>query len=180
MPKRLLPGFRLNSLCVSDVESGRAQVVTDFVADDHRLPGSNSRPGQLTPLRRSIVVRRHAGGRDLSHHGAAGTAAGAAIVPDLRAMETELTVLVGTLSDASTTDKAQAALMTLNGLSVRSGQLSERLGYRFAASQAYGNILRTRLAGLKETPTTLGRAFRAISATGWSRRCRPYRPPRNG
>ena len=55
----------------------------------------------------------------------------------------------------------QSALAALHALSVRSGQLSERLGYRFAAGHAYGDILRTRLAGLRESGTTRGSTLAA-------------------
>src|SRR5690606_4299684 len=37
-----------------------------------------------------------------------------------------------------------------------SGQMSERLGYRFAAGRAYGNVLRARLGGLRESGTSRG------------------------
>lgn len=74
----------------------------------------------------------------------------------LRDIEIELTHLLESLSDAGTPEALQRALAALQELSVRSGQLSERLDYRFAAGRAYGDILRVRLAGLRETSTTRG------------------------
>jgi uncharacterized membrane-anchored protein len=78
------------------------------------------------------------------------------VSPALRATEIELTDLMESLSEATTSETVQTALTALDALSVRSGQLSERLGYRFAACHAYGDILRTRLAGLRESSTAFG------------------------
>lgn len=156
VPTRLLPGFELTSLCVSNVEGGLAQVATDFVADEQSFTRFEFAAGRLSTLRRSILVRRLLEVETYRTMALLGLPLAREASPDLRIAETELTTLVGTLAGVTTTEKAQAALLALNSLSVRSGQLSERLNYRFAASQAYGNILRARLAGLKEGPTPLG------------------------
>lgn len=50
----------------------------------------------------------------------------------------------------------QQTVKTLHQLSGRSGQLTESLGFRLAASRAYGDVLGERLASLHETPTNLG------------------------
>ncbi len=75
---------------------------------------------------------------------------------DADGQATELTAQIESLSDAGTPENIQAALDALHALSVRSGQLSERLGYRFAAGQAYGDVLRRRLANLRENSTPRG------------------------
>ena len=150
MPTRLLPGFQLNSLCVSGVENGRGRWRPISSPRSIVYPLC-IRGRMLSPLRRSILLRRFWRSRpiapwrcwDCRWRGNCPRPAGGGNRTDGCWLET--------LSNATTTDKAQTALLALNGLSVRSGQLSERLGYRFAASQAYGNILRTRLAGLKES-----------------------------
>ena len=58
IPERLVPGFNLPSLCLADIESGNGQVATDFVPDADRFTRFELAGGRLTPLRRSIVVRR--------------------------------------------------------------------------------------------------------------------------
>jgi len=156
VPARLLPGFELQSLCVSDIEGRQAQVATDFVADEQSFTRFEFAAGRLSTLRRSILVRRLLEVETYRTMALMGLPLARQASPDLRAAETELTALIGTLADITTIDQAQAALTALNSLSVRSGQISERLDYRFAASQAYGNILRARLAGLKEESTSLG------------------------
>lgn len=156
VPERLLPGFALPSLCVSAIENGQAQVATDFVTDDQSFTRFEFAAGRLTPLRRSIAVRRLLEIETYRTMALMGLPLARQVSPDLRLAETDLTALIGTLADVNTTDEAQAALMALNSLSVRAGQISERLNYRFAASQAYGGVLRARLDGLKEDTTAVG------------------------
>jgi uncharacterized membrane-anchored protein len=76
--------------------------------------------------------------------------------PDLAEVERELTKVIEALPEANTTASIQRVLTALHELSVRSGQLSERLGYRFAAARAYGDILHARLDSLREGPTAVG------------------------
>lgn len=156
VPPRLLPGFTLPSLCVAGLEAGAAQVVTDFVPDADGFTRFELAAGALSPLRRSIVARRLLEIETYRTMALLGLPLARQLGPQLRACEIELTALIETLSDATTTDSVQTALTALHNLSTRSGQLSEQLGYRFAAGHAYGDILRTRLAGLRELPTSLG------------------------
>jgi uncharacterized membrane-anchored protein len=156
VPERLLPGFRLSSLCLVDVEDGAAQLVTDFVPDADRFTRFEFAAGALTPLRRSIIVRRLLEVETYRTMALLGLPLAREISPELRDTEIELTAVVQTLSAATSTEKVQEALLALHGLSVRSGQLSERSSYRFAACQAYGSILRHRLAGLHERVTPQG------------------------
>lgn len=58
IPERLIPGFNLPSLCLADIEGGKAQVATDFVPDPKKFVRFELAAGGLTILRRSIIVRR--------------------------------------------------------------------------------------------------------------------------
>ncbi|HTM76735.1 MAG TPA: DUF3422 domain-containing protein, partial [Devosia sp.] len=156
VPRRLLPGFQLSSLCLVDVEDGKAQLVTDFVPDADRFTRFEFAAGGLTALRRSIIVRRLLEVETYRTMALLGLPLAREISPELRETEIELTAVVQTLSAATNTEKVQEALLALHGLSVRSGQLSERSSYRFAACQAYGSILWHRLAGLHERVTPQG------------------------
>src|SRR5690606_39251516 len=71
--------------------------------------------------------------------------------PVRRAVETELESLIEDLGEAVSAEDIRQRLNGLHDLSVRGGQISERLGYRFAASKAYGAILHSRLEKLRET-----------------------------
>lgn len=156
IPERLVPGFSLPSLCLAAIEGGQAQVATDFVPDGDGFTRLELAAGGLTDLRRSIIVRRLLEIETYRTMALLGLPLARQASPTLRDIEVELTGLVEALSDAKTPAAVQAALSALHGLSVRSGQLSERLGYRFAAGKAYGEILRARLAGLRESSTGRG------------------------
>lgn len=156
VPERLVPGFNLASLCLADIEGGKAQVATDFIPDADRFTRFELAAGGLTVLRRSIIVRRLLEVETYRTMALLGLPLARAAAPELRTIELELTELLEGLSAATTPPAVQAALTALHALSVRSGQLAERLGYRFAAGHAYGDILRMRLAGLRESSTTRG------------------------
>ena len=156
IPERLVPGFNLASLCLADIEGGKAQVATDFVPDTDTFTRFELAAGDLTILRRSIIVRRLLEVETYRTMALLGLPLARNVSPELRTIEMELTDLVEGLSGATSPNAVQAALSALHALSVRSGQLAERLGYRFAAGHAYGDILRMRLAGLRESATTRG------------------------
>jgi uncharacterized membrane-anchored protein len=156
VPERLVPGFNLASLCLADIEGGKAQVATDFVPDADKFTRFEFAAGGLTTLRRSIIIRRLLEVETYRTMALLGLPLARSVAPDLRTIEIELTELIESLSAATTPASVQVALTALHALSVRSGQLSERLGYRFAAGHAYGDILRMRLGGLRESATTRG------------------------
>lgn len=156
IPDRLVPGFNLASLCLADIESGNGQVATDFVPDADQFTRFELASGNLTELRRSIICRRLLEVETYRTMALLGLPLARSASPELRVIENELTALMEGLSEAVTLPAVQAALTQLHALLVRSGQMTERLDYRFAASHAYGDVLRMRLAGLRESGTTRG------------------------
>lgn len=156
MPQRFIPQFNPSSLCVSSVEDGAAQVATDYVADAAGYTRLEFAAGGLTPLRRSILVRRLLEIDTYRSMAMLALPLARRTAPELADAERDLTKLIETLAGATTSEAIQTALNALHQLSIRSGQLSERLGYRFAAAKAYGRILEARLEGLREGPTALG------------------------
>jgi uncharacterized membrane-anchored protein len=156
VPDRLLPQFNLSSLCVTTVEDGIAQVVSDFTVDEDGFTRFEFAAGALTPLRRSVLVRRLLEIDTYRSMALLALPLARRVSPDLAAAETDLSQLIERLPDATDTARIQEALDTLHQLSVRSSQLSEQLGYRFAAARAYGDILRARLESLREGPTRYG------------------------
>jgi uncharacterized membrane-anchored protein len=67
------------------------------------------------------------------------------ISPELTQAEAELGAAVANLGAADDLGGAGTSLHLLHGLSVRSGRMTECTSYRFAASHAYGEILRRSL-----------------------------------
>lgn len=156
IPERLLPGFNLPSLCLSDIESGKAQVATDFVTDGNGFTRLELAAGRLTSLHRAIIVRRLLEVETYRSMTLLGLPLARDATGCLRDLEINLTSAMGALSGASSVPSVTASLAALHDLSIRAGQLSEQLDYRFAASTAYGEILHARLAALRETPAGLG------------------------
>ncbi|HET8727314.1 MAG TPA: DUF3422 family protein, partial [Alphaproteobacteria bacterium] len=137
VPDRLLPGFRLSSLCVVGVDAGAGEIATDFVTDEAGFTRFEFAAGGMSPLRASIMLRRLMEIDTYRVMALLGLPLARELSPDVREAEHALTALIERLSEATTTDAVQAALAALHALSVRSGQLGERLTYRFAASKAY-------------------------------------------
>jgi uncharacterized membrane-anchored protein len=153
VPERILAGFQRSSLCASSIENGQGQVATDFVTDTDGFTRFELAAGQIGPLRRAIIVRRLLEIETYRALALLGLPLARSISPDLRSAETRLGTLVEGMVYATTTDQAQAALSALHALSVKTGELLEKTSYRFAASHAYGEVLRARLKGLGEQRT---------------------------
>jgi uncharacterized membrane-anchored protein len=156
IPQRLIPGFNLPSLCLADIEGDRGQVATDLVPDADKFIRYELASGSLSQLRRSIIVRRLLEIETYRIMALLGLPLARQVSPDLRGIEIALSDLMDRLSTADGSVEMQEALRSLHALSVRTGQLAERLSYRFAAGDAYGDILRQRLAGLREAATDRG------------------------
>jgi len=152
VPEEILGGFQRASLCASIVEDGQGQVATDFVTDPDGFTRFELAAGEIGALRRAIIVRRLLEIETYRALALLGLPLARSVSPDLRSAETKLSALVEGMVYATTTDQAQAALSALHALSVKTGELLERTSYRFAASHAYGDVLRTRLKGLGEQP----------------------------
>lgn len=164
LPERVLPSFSPTSLCQIAIEYGNAQLATDFVPDADKFIRFEFAAGKLAPLRRSITLRRILEVETYRTMALLALPLARRTGPALRAVEMELSDVVADLSGAETTDEVQRRLKKLHDLSVRSGQISEQLNYRFAAAYAYGAILQRRLEKLREE--TLGQGASLSSFVG--------------
>lgn len=156
IPDRFIPQFNLSSLCVTTVEDGAAQVATDFTPDADGFTRFEFAAGSLTPLRRSVLTRRLLEVDTYRSMALLALPLARLVSPDLGAAERDLTAVIENLPNSTTIEGIKTSLAALHDLSVRSGQLSERLGYRFAAARAYGAILHARLSSLHEGQTAIG------------------------
>ena len=164
LPERVLPSFNPTSLCLVSIEYGNAQLATDFVPDADKFIRFEFAAGKLSPLRRSITLRRILEVETYRTMALLALPLARRTGPALRAVEMELTDVMADLSNIETTDEVQQRLKKLHDLSVRSGQISEQLNYRFAAAYAYGAILQRRLEKLREE--TLGQGSSLSSFIG--------------
>lgn len=152
VPDNILAGFQRASLCASGIDDGRGTVATDFVADADGFTRFEFAAGDIAALQRAIIVRRLLEIETYRTLALLGLPLARSVSPDLRGAETRLGGLVEGMVQATTTDQAQAALAALHALSVQAGEMVERTSYRFAASHAYGEVLRARLTALREHP----------------------------
>ena len=70
---------------------------------------------------------------------------------DLRGLEERATELTTSMNDLATVDEERAVLAELTQLNAKAAELGARSTYRFAASEAYYGIVRSRLAELRES-----------------------------
>lgn len=150
LPERVFPGFQANSLCLVSVEYDKAQLATDFVPDQDKFVRFEFSAQKLSPLRRSIMLRRILEIETYRSMVLLALPLARETAPALRMAEAELTRLVDGLSELATLDEVKDRLYALHALFVRAGQISEKIDYRFSASKAYGTILRHRLEKIRE------------------------------
>lgn len=150
LPARVFSGFHSKSLCHVSIEFAKAQVATDFVPDRDKFIRFEFAARQLSPLRRAIMLRRILEIETYRAMALLALPLARETAPALRRAEAELTNLIGDLSELVGIDEVRNRLHALHALFVHTGQISEKLDYRFAASRAYGTVLQRRLEKLRE------------------------------
>ncbi|MFT6658979.1 DUF3422 family protein [Maritalea sp.] len=148
-PSALL-GFEPKSLCLSRIGAGNAQIGTDFQTDEHGFTRFEIAVHQLSSIKTGILVRRFLEIDTYRTMALVG-------LPDARVqsrivggLEVELSTLNGEIGGVSTIEDSKRILGMLHSLSVRAGRSLDATAYRFAASQAYGDVLQIRLDRIEE------------------------------
>jgi len=148
-PSALL-GFEPKSLCLSRVGQGNAQIGTDFQTDVHGFTRFEIAVDQLSSIKTGILVRR------LLEIDTYRTMALVGL-PDARiqshivgGLEMELGELNEEIGCVASINDSKRIMGKLHSLSVRAGQSLDATAYRFAASQAYGDVLQIRLDRIEE------------------------------
>lgn len=156
VPGAVLSSFNASSLCHVGIESGKAEIATDLVEDDDGFVHFDFAAGALTPLRRSILGRRLLEIETYSKLALLGLPPVRAAGPELSALEAEISEILNHLPEIEGINAAGEAIATLSGLAQRVMVLNDRLNYRVAASQAYGEIVSDRLKTLNDQATGTG------------------------
>lgn len=146
----LLETFDQRSLCVSEVDGGRATIATDFRQDgqgltryliiDHGI--SKARAGAVTlrlqeiEIYRSMIVL--------------GLPAARQAAPIVSRMERELVDITEAIRSSEGLSSNRALLARLTGLAGELEAETARIAYRMSATRAYGEVLRIRLDALEE------------------------------
>lgn len=148
-----LASFDELSLCYSSVEGGRAEVATDFLVDGNGFTHFELAAGDIGPNLLGSVVRRLLEIETYRVLALVGISLARSVSPILSRLEGRLTEAMQGIGSALSAAESHNALQTMHDLEVAAADTVELTRYRFAASQAYGDILRRRLADLDERPT---------------------------
>jgi uncharacterized membrane-anchored protein len=154
-------GFDPVSLCYSEVFGGRGLVATDFVVDADGFTRFEVAARDCGTLTQGVLVRRLLELETYRTLALLGLPLARAIAPRTGEQEMALSRLLGRVSESLSMDDNRKALDELHELSIQVGRSVEEISYRFAASQAYADVFRARIARLEERPvgesTTIAR-----------------------
>ncbi|WP_413992870.1 DUF3422 family protein [Labrys okinawensis] len=147
-----LVGFNPITLCYSDMYAGHAQVATDFKRDRDGFTRYELAAGQCNVLRRGVLVRRLLEIETYSNFVLLGLPVARSYAPTIQGLEAALSGVMGRIGHAHSLAENRVALDGIHALSAEVGRGIEETSFRFAASQAYADVLKTRLVQLVETP----------------------------
>lgn len=156
VPQRVIDTFKISSLCHASVEDHKGEIATDFIEDNDGFVRFEFAAAALNPLRRSILARRLFELESYSKLALLGLPPVREAADELMTLEAAISAAIREVPDIGGIDLARAAIASLNTLSLQTAALTDRLDYRIAASQAYGQIVEDRLSALRDAPTGIG------------------------
>jgi len=141
-----------NSLCHSAIYLGQARIATDFVADRDRFVSFIVGARSCGAQRRGVIVRRLLEIETYRCFALLGLPVARQVGGRVQGYEQGLAAIMGEIGEGSSPQAHQSSLEALHKLSVEVGRTVEETSFRFAATQAYGQIIAERLSRLGETP----------------------------
>lgn len=160
VPSARLARLAPSSLCHSSIYGGQAEVATDFTPDAEQFVSFAVAAARCGDQRRGVIVRRLLEIETYRCFALLGLPVARQLGGLVQEFEQRLGRIMGELGEQSSADGRQA-FDSLHQLSVEAGRAVEDTSFRFAATQAYGQILNDRLPRLGETAigesTTLAR-----------------------
>ena len=143
-------GLNPVSLAYSRIFDGSAEVATDFVVDGDGFTRIEVAAGSCGDLRRGIIVRRLLEVETYRQLTLLGLPLARSLSGRIQKSEAALAAAMQDIGTASTMEDNRRGLDILHSLAIEVGQTVEETSFRFAATRAYGNILRSRLQRLGE------------------------------
>lgn len=141
-----------NSLCHSAIYGGQARIATDFVADADRFVSFVVAARGCGAQRRGVIVRRLLEIETYRCFALLGLPVARHVGGRVQGYEQGLATIMAEIGEGSTPVAHQTSLKALHTLSVEVGRTIEETSFRFAATQAYGEIIAERLGRLGESP----------------------------
>ena len=145
-----LQGFEPKSMCLTRVGKGKAQIGTDFQTDKNGFTRFEVAASGLSDTKLGVLVRRLLEINTYRSAALLGLFDARAQSKTIGSLERELNDLTKGIGSIAAIEGNQAMLQRLHDLSVRTDQCLEETSYRFAASQAYGDVLKIRLERIEE------------------------------
>ena len=145
-----LEGFNPLSLCYSTIFDDTAEVATDFHLDRDGFTRFEVAARQMSPLRQGVLVRRLMEIETYRTMALIGLPLAREMGGQVGEYERRLAQIMQTIGRGETLADHQQTLAALHKLSSEVGQTVEETSFRFAATQAYGEVLAERLHRLRE------------------------------
>lgn len=145
-----LEGFNPLSLCYSTIFDDTAEVATDFHLDPDGFTRFEVAARQMSPLRQGVLVRRLLEIETYRTMALIGLPLAREMGGQVGEYERRLAGIMQTIGRGQTLEDHQQTLQALHRLSSEVGRTVEETSFRFAATQAYGEVLAERLHRLRE------------------------------
>ena len=148
--EKALSGFNPLSLCYSSIFDGGAEAATDFHLDEDGFTRFEVAAARSGELRIGVIVRRLLEIETYRIMALIGLPLAREMGGQVSEYEQRLAQIMHKAGGDDSAETHNAALEALHRLSGEIGRTVEQTSFRFAASQAYGEVLAERLARLRE------------------------------
>lgn len=145
-----LAGFNPLSLCYSSIFDDGAQAATDFHLDADGFTRFEVAAGRSGELRIGVIVRRLLEIETYRTMALIGLPLARELGGRVNGYEQQLAGIMQRVGEGDTAEDHQLSLAALHKLSVEISRTVEDTSFRFAATQAYGEVLAERLTRLRE------------------------------
>ncbi|MBN9309926.1 DUF3422 domain-containing protein [Devosia sp.] len=145
-----LAGFSPLSLSYSSIFDGGAQAATDFRLDEDGFTRFEVAAGHSGELRIGVIVRRLLEIETYRTMALIGLPLAREMGGQVSSYERQLAAIMQKAGDGDTAEDHNSALEALHRLSGEISRTVELTSFRFAATQAYGEVLAERLTRLRE------------------------------
>lgn len=145
-----LEGFSPLSLCYSQIFDNTAEIASDFHLDEHGFTRFEVATRQLSALRQGVLVRRLLEIETYRTMALIGLPLAREMGGRVGGYERRLSEIMQTIGTGETLESHQQTLAALHKLSSEVGRTVEETSFRFAATEAYGEVLAERLHRLRE------------------------------
>ena len=148
--EKALAGFSPLSLCYSSIFDGGAEAATDFHLDDEGFTRFEVAAGRSGELRIGVIARRLLEIETYRIMALMGLPLARETSGRVSDYERQLAGIMQKVGGGDSVEAHAASLEALHRLSAEIGRTVEETSFRFAATQAYGEVLAERLTRLRE------------------------------